>query len=66
LNEQQAELALAAMDRYGKVWGAETAVLDDGGPFSYALAKARDLPLLYKGGDFARTDVRSALAAGGG
>lgn len=28
---------------------------------AYALAKLRDLPLLYKGSDFAATDVRSAL-----
>ena len=54
------------MDRYGKGRGAEPAVLNYGDLFSYALAKARDLPLLYKGDDFARTDVRSALAAAGG
>jgi len=29
--------------------------------FSYALAKARDLPLLFKGEDFAATDVKRAL-----
>ena len=66
LDERQAEIALAAMDRYGKGRGAEPAVLNYGDLFSYALAKARDLPLLYKGDDFARTDVRSALAAAGG
>ena len=66
LDEEQAEIALAAMDRYGKGRGAEPAVLNYGDLFSYALAKARDLPLLYKGDDFARTDVRSALAAAGG
>ncbi len=65
-DERQAEIALAAMDRYGKGRGAEPAVLNYGDLFSYALAKARDLPLLYKGDDFARTDVRSALAAAGG
>ena len=65
-DEQQADIALAAMDRYGKGRGAEPAVLNYGDLFSYALAKARDLPLLYKGDDFARTDVRSALAAAGG
>ena len=54
------------MDRYGKGRGAEPAVPNYGDLFSYALAKARDLPLLYKGGDFARTDVRSALAEVGG
>ncbi|WP_201448368.1 type II toxin-antitoxin system VapC family toxin [Caenispirillum salinarum] len=29
--------------------------------FSYALAKGRDTPLLYKGNDFSRTDIRPAL-----
>ncbi|MEW6168938.1 MAG: type II toxin-antitoxin system VapC family toxin, partial [Pseudomonadota bacterium] len=29
--------------------------------FSYALAKSTDLPLLYKGQDFAQTDVTPAL-----
>ena len=29
--------------------------------FSYQLAKERDLPLLYVGQDFARTDIQSAL-----
>lgn len=36
--------------------------LNFGDCFSYALAKSRDLPLLYKGQDFSATDVRSALA----
>jgi ribonuclease VapC len=62
LDEQQATIVLAAMDHYGKDRGAEPAALNYGDLFSYALAKARDLPLLYKGDDFARTDVRSALA----
>ena len=30
---------------------------------SYALAKATDLPLLFKGRDFSGTDIRSALSA---
>jgi len=28
---------------------------------AYALAKTRDLPLLFKGNDFASTDIRQAL-----
>jgi ribonuclease VapC len=28
---------------------------------AYALAKTRDLPLLFKGNDFAATDIRPAL-----
>jgi ribonuclease VapC len=36
--------------------------LNFGDVFSYALAKVRGLPLLYKGNDFAQTDIASALA----
>jgi len=36
-------------------------VLNFGDCFSYALAKERNIPLLYKGKDFGRTDVTSAL-----
>lgn len=35
--------------------------LNFGDCFAYALAKARDLPLLFKGEDFAATDVKRAL-----
>ena len=44
---QQAELARAAYARYGK--GRQTAGLNYGDCFSYALAKATGLPLLFKG-----------------
>ncbi len=66
VDAEQAQIAPDAMDSYGKGRGAEPAALNYGDLFSYALAKARDLPLLYKGEDFARTDVRSALAELGG
>jgi len=36
--------------------------LNFGDVFSYALVKLRGLPLLYKGADFAQTDLRSAAA----
>ncbi len=36
------------------------AVLNYGDLFSYALAQQRRLPLLFKGDDFSRTDVRPA------
>ena len=39
------------------------AALNFGDVFSYALAKVRGLPLLYKGCDFAETDIASALDA---
>jgi ribonuclease VapC len=52
---QQAELARAAYARYGK--GRQTAGLNYGDCFSYALARATGLPLLFKGQDFSRTDI---------
>jgi ribonuclease VapC len=62
MDERQALVALEAMARYGKGRGEIPSALNYGDLFSYALAKSRDLPLLYKGDDFSRTDVRSALA----
>jgi ribonuclease VapC len=59
-----AKLAGEAFRRYGK--GAHPAGLNYGDCFAYALAKAHDAPLLYKGEDFSRTDIldaRRALAA---
>jgi ribonuclease VapC len=55
---QQATLAIDAFRRFGK--GRHPAGLNIGDCFSYALAKASDMPLLYKGDDFARTDIRAA------
>ena len=57
---EHAEIAAVAYQRYGRGVGAP-ACLNMGDCFSYALAQALDEPLLYKGGDFARTDIRSAL-----
>lgn len=51
--------ALDAYLRYGK--GRHPAGLNLADCFAYALAKTRDAPLLFKGDDFSRTDVRSAL-----
>ena len=61
-DEAQARLAIAAAVAFGTGRGTPPAVLNYGDLFSYALAKALDLPLLYKGRDFAATDVRPALA----
>ena len=47
--------ARAAYFRFGK--GFHPARLNFADCFSYALAKSRDLPLLFKGDDFARTDI---------
>lgn len=51
--------AHAAFITYGKGSG-HPAQLNFGDLFSYALAKVRGLPLLFKGGDFAHTDVLRA------
>ena len=48
--------ALAAFEKYGKGRGHK-AQLNMGDCFAYACAKMLDVPLLYKGGDFARTDL---------
>jgi ribonuclease VapC len=55
----QARLALGAFHRYGK--GRHAAGLNYGDCFAYALAKERGEPLLFKGDDFARTDIVPAL-----
>jgi ribonuclease VapC len=47
--------AVDAFDRFGK--GRHAARLNLSDCFSYALAKVRNVPLLFKGGDFARTDI---------
>ena len=54
-----ADLAFDAYRRYGKV-GGHGAALNYGDCFSYALAKHLAVPLLFKGGDFSKTDIRSA------
>jgi ribonuclease VapC len=53
-------IARAAFRRFGKGQG-HPAQLNYGDCMSYALAKALDVPLLFKGGDFALTDVVPAL-----
>jgi ribonuclease VapC len=55
----QAEAAIAAWRRFGK--GRHPAGLNLGDCFSYALAKLTAAPLLFKGRDFAQTDIPSAL-----
>lgn len=62
VDSQQADIALAAFERYGKGRGSPPAVLNYGDLCSYALTTSRDLPLLYKGNDFAQMDVRSTVA----
>ncbi len=57
---QQAMIAIDAFRGYGK--GRHPAGLNIGDCFSYALASATGHPLLFKGNDFAQTDIRAALA----
>lgn len=57
----QADAARRAWRRYGE--GRHAASLNYGDCFSYALAVTRSEPLLFKGEDFAKTDVsRSGVA----
>lgn len=53
-------VACKAFDRYGRDLPRRHR-LNFGDCMSYAVAKARDLPLLYKGDDFRRTDLRAAV-----
>ena len=58
------DAAFSAFVAFGKGSG-HPAALNFGDLFSYALAKVRNLPLLFKGGDFSETDIRPAVAAPG-
>lgn len=55
---EQAELAREAWRRFGK--GRHPAGLNYGDCFSYALAQVSGEPLLCKGEDFVKTDIRLA------
>jgi ribonuclease VapC len=56
--EEMVQIASDAFMRFGK--GKHKAKLNFGDCMAYAVAKAFDAPLLFKGSDFALTDVRSA------
>jgi len=58
---EQARIARQAYRDYGKGSG-HRANLNFGDCFSYALAREKREPLLYKGDDFVHTDLRSALS----
>ena len=59
IDEELARESREAFIRFGK--GRHSAGLNFGDCVSYALAQTRGLPLLYKGDDFAKTDVIGAL-----
>lgn len=57
VDAEQIDLARRAWRRFGK--GRHPAGLNYGDCFSYALARSREEPLLFKGDDFGRTDIKS-------
>jgi ribonuclease VapC len=57
---EQGRLAREAFRLFGK--GRHAAALNFGDCFTYALAKEKREPLLYKGDDFSRTDLVPAVA----
>jgi len=57
---EQAKIAREAYRDFGRGSG-HPARLNFGDCFAYALAKALNEPLLFKGEDFAQTDVKRAL-----
>ncbi|MGO9542349.1 MAG: type II toxin-antitoxin system VapC family toxin [Terriglobales bacterium] len=61
VTEAQARIARQAYRDFGKI-GGHPAKLNFGDCFSYALAKSKGEPLLFKGQDFSRTDVKPARA----
>jgi ribonuclease VapC len=56
----EADAAYAAFVVFGRGSG-HPAKLNFGDVFSYALAKVRGVPLLFKGNDFSETDIAGAL-----
>jgi ribonuclease VapC len=60
---EHASLARDAWRRYGK--GRHKAGLNLGDCFAYALAKERGQTLLFKGDDFAATDIEPAIKTHG-
>jgi ribonuclease VapC len=56
---EQASIARTAFSRFGK--GRHPAGLNYGDCFTYALAKTRGEPLLFKGHDFSQTDLMARI-----
>lgn len=59
VDEDQVDEARRAWRRFGR--GRHAAGLNYGDLFSYALSRTTGEPLLYKGDDFARTDVARVI-----
>jgi ribonuclease VapC len=60
--EDHAREAVTAFLRYGK--GRHAAGLNFGDCMAYAVARVEGAPLLFTGGDFARTDVEAPASRG--
>jgi ribonuclease VapC len=60
LSLEQAKIASRAYHHYGKGSG-HPANLNFGDCFSYALAREKREPILFKGDDFVHTDLRAAV-----
>ena len=58
VDTDQVAVAAQAYRRYGR--GHHPAGLNLGDVFAYALARVRNLPLLFKGDGFSRTDIEQA------
>lgn len=58
-DRELAEISRLAFVRFGK--GRHPARLNCGDCAAYALARKREIPLLFKGADFAQTDIVPAL-----
>jgi ribonuclease VapC len=59
IDSRQTEMARAAFRVFGK--GHHPAALNFVDCYVYALAKSKNLPLLFKGNDFSQTDIEIAV-----
>jgi ribonuclease VapC len=59
IGQRELEIAAEAYARFGK--GRHPAALNMGDCFAYACARANEAKLLFKGDDFSKTDIASAL-----
>jgi ribonuclease VapC len=60
VDREQAIIAREALRDFGRGSG-HPARLNFGDSFSYALARSSQMPLLFKGNDFSKTDIESAI-----
>lgn len=60
VDADQSRTGYEVFRRYGR-GSSHPAKLNFGDCFAYALAKTRNLPLLFKGDDFVQTDIEPAL-----